>query len=208
MEISKSATKYNSDFKRNSTFDSISNPNYLRDNFLPLPWKIWPYEAKILIMFIGIWSILGLIILGSSSWWVASKEMGHWSYYLKKQIIWTIPGLSIFYFVLNTKIRNLLKFSKIIFYFLVFLILLTNINGVTVNGSSRWLVLGSFRLQPSELIKPFLILEASNLFAHWNLVKNEKKIISIITFGLLFKKTNCLVYSWINFFLFGFKYKY
>ena len=89
------------------------------------------------------------------------------------------------YLVLNTNIRSLLKFSKLIFYFLLFLILLTNINGIAVNGSSRWLVLGNLRLQPSELIKPFLILEASNLFAHWNLVKNDKKLISIITFGLL-----------------------
>ena len=54
-----------------------------------------------------------------------------------------------------------------------------------MNGSSRWLVVGFLRLQPSELIKPFLILEASNLFAHWDLIKNEKKVISIISFGLL-----------------------
>ena len=136
-------------------------------------------------MFIGIWSVLGLFILGSSSWWVASKEMGNWAYYLKKQIIWSLPGLCVFYFILNTNIRNLLKFSKIIFYFLIFLVLLTNITGITVNGSSRWLVLGNLRLQPSELIKPFLILEASNLFAHWRLVKNDKKLISIISFIFL-----------------------
>ena len=146
---------------------------------------MWPYEAKILIVLIGIWSILGICILGSSSWWVASREMGNWAYFLKKQIIWTIPGIGLFYFVLNTNIRNLLKFSRIIFFILLTLIFLTNISGITVNGSSRWLVLGNLRLQPSELIKPFLILEASNLFAHWNLVKNDKKLISIITFGLL-----------------------
>jgi len=99
--------------------------------------------------------------------------------------MWTIPGIGLFYFVLNTNIKNLLKFSRIIFYILFFLIFLTNLNGITINGSSRWLVLGNLRLQPSELIKPFLILEASNLFAHWNLVKNDKKLISIISFSLL-----------------------
>ena len=111
--------------------------------------------------------------------------MGNWAYFLKKQIIWTIPGICLFYFVLNTNIRNLLKFSRIIFFILFFLIFLTNVTGITVNGSSRWLVLGNLRLQPSELIKPFLILEASNLFAHWNLIKNDKKLISIFSFGLL-----------------------
>ncbi len=175
--ISKRKKPFSSNYKKN-----LSN---LTESIFPLPWTIWPYEAKILVVLIGIWSILGICILGSSSWWVASREMGNGAFFLKKQIIWTIPGIGLFYFVVNTNIRNLLKFSRIIFFILFFLILLTNITGITVNGSSRWLVLGNLRLQPSELIKPFLILEASNLFAHWNLVKNYKKLISIFSFGLL-----------------------
>ena len=52
--------------------------------------------------------------------------------------------------------------------------MLTILVGSTVNGSSRWLILGPLQIQPSELIKPFAILEAANLFAHWNLVKTNK----------------------------------
>jgi len=187
LETSQEKIKYRRIPNRKKTFGSNYKKNFsnLTESIFPLPWAIWPYEAKILIVIIGIWSILGICILGSSSWWVASREMGNWAYFLKKQIIWTIPGIGLFYFVLNTNIRNLLKFSKIIFYILFFLIFLTNLTGITVNGSSRWLVLGNLRLQPSELIKPFLILEASNLFAHWNLIKNDKKLISIFSFGLL-----------------------
>ena len=185
MEISKVITKCNSRFYRNRVSNSRSASSYLKNTFLPLPWKIWPYEGKILIILICIWSILGLFILGSASWWVASKEMGDWAYYLKRQIIWSIPGITLFYFVLNTNIKDLLKISKIIFYFLIFLIILTIFFGSTVNGSSRWLILGPLQIQPSELIKPFSVLEAANLFAHWNLVKNNKKIISLSTFGFL-----------------------
>ncbi len=187
MEISQEKIKYKRISKRKNSLTCLNKKNQsnLIVSIFPLPWTIWPYEAKILIVLIGIWSILGICILGSSSWWVASKEMGNWAYFLKKQIIWTIPGIGLFFFVLNTNIRNLLKFSKIIFYILFFLIFLTNFTGITVNGSSRWLVLGNLRLQPSELIKPFLILESSNLFAHWNLVKNERKLISILSFSLL-----------------------
>jgi len=187
LEISQEKIKYKRIAKRKKPFSSNDKKNFsnLTEYIFPLPWAIWPYEAKILIVIVGIWSILGICILGSSSWWVASREMGNWAYFLKKQIIWTIPGICLFYFVLNTNIKSLLKFSKIIFYILFFLIFLTNITGITVNGSSRWLVLGNLRLQPSELIKPFLILEASNLFAHWNLIKNDKKLISIFSFGLL-----------------------
>ncbi len=187
MEISKEKIKYKRIPKRKKSLfsNSTSNTNSSKTSLIPLPWQIWPYEAKILLIFIGIWSILGLFILGSSSWWVGSREMGNWAYYLNKQIVWSIPGLTIFFFILNTNIKSLLKFSKIIFYFLVFLILLTNLNGITVNGSSRWLILGALRIQPSELIKPFLILEASNLFAHWHLIKNTKKLITLISFGFL-----------------------
>ena len=187
MEISQETIKYKRISKRKKPFSSNYKKNLsnLTDSIFPLPWMVWPYEAKILLILVGIWSIFGILILGSSSWWVASREMGNWAYFLKKQIIWTIPGIGLFYFTLNTNIRNLLKFSRIIFYILFFLIFLTNITGITVNGSSRWLVLGNLRLQPSELIKPFLILEASNLFAHWNLIKNDKKLISIMSFGLL-----------------------
>ena len=185
MEITKAATKYNGNFKRNRIIESKGKSKNLRDLFFPLPWKLWPYEGKLLLILIGIWSILGLFILGSASWWVASKEMGDWAYYLKRQIIWCIPGLTFFYYVLNTDIRDLLKISKIVFYFLIFLIILTIYFGSTINGSSRWLILGPFQIQPSELIKPFSILEAANLFAHWNLVKNKKKIISLSIFGLL-----------------------
>jgi len=187
LEISQEKIKYKRIFKRKKFFSPSPkvSSKILSESLLPIPWTLWPYEAKILIMFIGIWSILGLFVLGSSSWWVASKDMGHWAYYLNRQVIWSIPGLCVFYFILNTKIKNLLKISRVIFYFLTFLILLTNINGITINGSSRWLVLGSLSLQPSELIKPFLILEAANLFAHWNLVKYDKKLFSIISFGML-----------------------
>jgi len=187
LEISQEKIKYKRISQRKKILSSNTKKNQRNfiESLIPLPWEIWPYEAKILVMLIGIWSIFGIFILGSSSWWVASREMGDWAYFLKKQITWTIPGIGLFFLILHTDIRNLLKFSKIIFYFLFFLIFLTNINGITVNGSSRWLALGNLRLQPSELIKPFLILESSNLFAHWNLIKNDKKLVSIISFGLL-----------------------
>ncbi len=185
MEISKSATKYNRAIKRNRTYDFKGNSNYLENTFLPLPWGIWPYEAKLLTIMICIWSIIGLFILGSASWWVASNNMGDWGFYLKKQIIWSIGGSFIFYLILKTSIRNLLKVSKIIFYFLIGLVILTIFFGSTINGSSRWIIIGPLQIQPSELIKPFAILEAANLFAHWNLVKSTKKIISLTSFGLL-----------------------
>jgi len=87
LEISPEKIKYKRISKRKKTFSSNYKKNFskLTESIFPLPWAIWPYEAKILIVIIGIWSILGICILGSSSWWVASREMGNWAYFLKKQ---------------------------------------------------------------------------------------------------------------------------
>jgi len=128
LEISQEKIKYKRISKRKKTFSSNYEKNLsnLTESIFPLPWTIWPYEAKILFVLIGIWSILGICILGSSSWWVASREMGDWAYFLKKQIIWTIPGIGLFYFVLNTYIRHILKFSRIMLYILFCWIMLTN----------------------------------------------------------------------------------
>ena len=155
------------------------------NNFFPMPIKIWPFEGKLILVKLSFWCIFGLFILGSASWWVANKEIGDWAFFLKRQIAWYIPGLTIFLFVLNTNIRDLLKISKPIFYILILLICSTMFFGSAINGSTRWLILGPLKMQPSELIKPFCILESANLFAHWNLVKNEKKIITLATFGIL-----------------------
>ncbi len=174
----KKSNKYFDDNFKNS-IDTQSN------NFLPMPIRYWPIEAKLLLVFLSLWCFIGLFILGSASWWVASKEMGDWSYYLKKQIAWYIPGLSIFYIILNSNIRDLLKTSKLFFYIFIFFIGATLIFGTTINGSSRWILIGPIQMQPSELIKPFCIMEAANLFAHWQHVNNEKKLTTLCTFGML-----------------------
>ena len=185
MQRRKSANEYNFDLPKIGYSNNKFSSDFKQDFFIPLNWKLWPYEGKLLSIFIIIWCVFGLFILGSSSWWVANREMGDWSYFLKRQIAWYIAGISVFFVVFHTKIRVLLKNSKLIFYVLILLIASTIFFGETINGSSRWLILGPLKMQPSELIKPFAILEAANIFAHWNLVDKDKKIISISSFGLL-----------------------
>ena len=185
MSDRKLISKYFEDSDKTKLNDIYNQTIIHKNGFLPLPFKLWPYEGKLFFLFLVIWCFLGLFVLGSASWWVASKEMGDWTYYIKRQILWYVPSLSISYLILNTSIRDLLKISKFIFYFMILLVAGTILFGTTVNGSSRWLVIGPLQIQPSELIKPISILEAANIFAHWNLVKYEKKIISIFIFGVL-----------------------
>ena len=93
LEISQEKIKYKRISKRKKTLSPCkkSNQSNLLESIFPLPWTIWPYEAKILVTLVGIWSILGICILGSSSWWVASREMGNWAYFLNC-LLYTSPS--------------------------------------------------------------------------------------------------------------------
>jgi cell division protein FtsW len=65
------------------------------------------------------------------------------------------------------------------------LVAATLVLGTTVNGASRWLVLGPVQLQPSELVKPFVVLQGAALFAHWRRIGGDQKLLWLGVFGML-----------------------
>ena len=98
--------------KRSFEVESLLNKDVpFWQKFLPLPWALWPTEARLLLTLIACWSIGGLLILGSASWWVASREMGDGAYYIKRQIIWLIASWSLFYLAISTNLRKWLRLA-------------------------------------------------------------------------------------------------
>ncbi|MFM7696023.1 MAG: cell division protein FtsW, partial [Vulcanococcus sp.] len=63
-----------------------------KQDWLPVPFALWPAEARLLLGMVAVWCLLGLVVLGSASWWVAAREMGDASYYLKRQLLWMIAS--------------------------------------------------------------------------------------------------------------------
>jgi cell division protein FtsW len=84
-------------------------------------------------------------------------------------MMWVVAGLVVFNRIVHTSLDHLLKLSGVVLLILLGLVLLTLIPsvGVTVNGATRWLPLGPFMIQPSELIKPCLVLQGARLFGRW-----------------------------------------
>ncbi len=169
----------------NSELINLIKKDYFLNKFLPLHWSLWSKESKILLTLIFAWSCIGIFVLGSASWWAASKEYADGIYYLRRQLLWLIPSLSIFTIVIHTRIRFWLKISKSCFYIFMILIVATIFFGSSINGSSRWLILGNLQMQPSELIKPFAILVSANFFSYWKNYKISKKIKTISIFAIL-----------------------
>ena len=152
---------------------------------MPLPWSLWPAEARLLVGLSAFWSIAGLVVLGSASWWVALREMGDGAFYIKRQVVWLVASWSLLGLAITTSLRRWLKWSGPALWLGCLMIAATLVMGTTVNGASRWLVIGPLQVQPSELVKPFVVLQAANLFAPWKRVGLDQKILWLGSFGAL-----------------------
>ena len=149
------------------------------------PWDQWPAEARLLLGLVTIWSLAGLLILASASWWVAAREMGDPAYYLKRQALWLLASWGLLWLVISTPLRRWLRLAGPAVLVGSLLIAATLLAGTTVNGASRWLVIGPIQIQPSELIKPFVVLQGAALFAHWKRIGLDQKALWLGAFSVL-----------------------
>lgn len=119
-----------------------------------------------------IWSALGLLLFGlvmvySSSIALAegSAFTGHRSnYFLLRQCIFLAVGAAAAVVAFQVPLRTLQQLSPWAFLLGVGLLVLVLVPyiGRSVNGAQRWLALGPFNLQPSELMKVFAVLYAAD----------------------------------------------
>ncbi|HAG84371.1 MAG TPA: cell division protein FtsW [Cyanobacteria bacterium UBA12227] len=133
------------------------------------PAKDWATDARLLRWLTFLWMFIGLAVLFSASYPSADAEFGDGLYYFKRQLIWVALGLIGFNLVVRSPLRYILGIAHWVLILLLGFILVTLIPGVgtTVNGATRWLSLGPVPLQPSELIKPFLVLQSARVFGQW-----------------------------------------
>lgn len=119
--------------------------SFLREKFKYINWGL----LLTVILIIG----LGLINLYSSS----DARIRPMRFY--SQIIFISLGLGIALFIGAFVNNKTIESFSIPFYILVcFLLLLVDISGSSAKGAERWIGLGFFKLQPSELAKIAIIL--------------------------------------------------
>jgi cell division protein FtsW len=165
--------------------DTVSQARKPPQSLLPLPWEHWPAEARLVVGLVLIWSLLGLLMLSSASWWVADKEMNDAAYYIKRQGIWLLASWAVFWLAIRTSMRRWLHLAPTALLIGGLLVAATLVVGSTVNGASRWLVLGPIQIQPTELVKPFVVLQGAVLFSHWRRIGPDQKLLWLSVFGVL-----------------------
>lgn len=136
-----------------------------------------------------LWLSVGLVVLYSASYHAAEDDYGRGSHYFSVQLVWMLIGLVISRYITRHPLQQIMRLSGWLLLVFMLLVMATHIPGVgiSVNGATRWLPLGPFLIQPSELMKPFLVLQSAQLFGKWHRLTNQTRLIwlGIFTLGLL-----------------------
>jgi rod shape determining protein RodA len=125
----------------------------------------------IIFLYIILIFSLGLVILYSVVPQVVSQHLFHFAI-----------GLILFFLFTGFDYRLFKNFSGFFYFLSIVLLLLTFLLGKVTRGALRWISLGSSSLQPSELVKPFLILSFSGLVS----LKKPAKLKNFLFLLLLF----------------------
>lgn len=147
----------------------------------------WATNARLLKWLTFVWMFIGLAVLFSASFPSADAEYGDGLYYFKRQLLWAALGLIGFNVIVRSPLRYILSMSHWGLFILLGFIFVTLIPGVgtTINGATRWLSLGPAPLQPSELIKPFLVLQSARLFGQWERYSWRTRLLWLGIFSLV-----------------------
>ncbi|OVE76745.1 putative lipid II flippase FtsW [bacterium F11] len=115
-------------------------------------------ESPVLLM-----CMLGLLILGSvmvysSSALFAESRYQDQFFFFKRQVLWSVIGLVFFLVSSNIPLSIWQKNVHVIYGLTVCFLVLVIFFGPEIAGAKRWLRLGPFNFQPSELAKLSMVL--------------------------------------------------
>ena len=121
---------------------------------------------------------VGIVMVGSASLGIAERQFGQPLYYLLRQSVYIIIGLCAAALIMNIDLQRWQRSGGILLISAVMMLILVLVPGIghSVNGSMRWLSLGLVSLQPSELVKLFVIVYLSGY-----LVRRREEVRSSIT---------------------------
>ena len=107
--------------------------------------------------------VVGLILFGfimtvSSSTAIAKRIEVDKFYFIKKQFMFIIIGISIIIIISSLEYNQIKKFSYIGIVIAFILLISVFLFGSSAKGSKRWITLMGFTLQPSELAKTFFVM--------------------------------------------------
>ena len=153
--------------------------------FLNLPDKRvfldmnWSLVLAVLTLF-----FVGLINLYSASSMRLESGISQAPFY-HRQLIWGMIGLIIMFTCTIISYKLVERFAVLFYIFTLFLLLLVPLVGKSVYGAQRWLDLGIFSLQPSEIAKFAVLLMGAKFLARDGEPLGWIRLFKILLIGLI-----------------------
>ena len=125
-----------------------------------------PITAAIFLLLCGLMGI-GALMIYSASADQARETYADSFYYLKRQGLWMVLGLMVFLLARRWDYHRYQRCARwcVLASVLILIAVLIPGLGKSAGGAQRWLKAGRFGLQPSELVKYFLIVYLADLLA-------------------------------------------
>lgn len=105
---------------------------------------------------------IGILSIYSSNY---QKEGLFWQSIYKRQILWAVLGVFLFLLLSNFNYLRFWDVSYILYGLNIFLLFLVFVLGIVRLGAQRWLSLGWFNFQPSEMAKLVMVLFLARYFS-------------------------------------------
>ncbi|MBI9064414.1 MAG: FtsW/RodA/SpoVE family cell cycle protein [Marinilabiliaceae bacterium] len=111
----------------------------------------------------------GLVVYSATGNLAYKHQDGNSVYYLFRHAGFLLTGLGVIVFVHNMPYKLFARFSVLLLYLSILLLLITLVTGVSLNQASRWLTVPvvGIRFQPSELAKLALMVYIAKVLAQF-----------------------------------------
>lgn len=144
-------------------------------------------SAKTLIVLTFALLVFGLVMLSSAGIVDGQKKFGSSYYYFLHQLLYgVLPGLVIFWILSRVNYKFWKRMALPLLLAAIGLLILVFVPGIGfgLKGAQRWIHLGVFTFQPSELLKVALIVYLAAWFSSWH-DRQQKWSYSIIPFFVI-----------------------
>lgn len=160
-----------------------------RDSSVVGQWW-WTVDRQLLFAFFLL-LVFGIWINFSVSPFIAKRIGFEKFYFIKRHLVMALLSFSLMLLISFLKEKGIKKFCEILFFISFIGLIFVLVLGHETKGAKRWLLIKGFSIQPSEFIKPALIILIANIFFKQCMETNFKGsllalILSVATMILIF----------------------
>ena len=140
----------------------------------------------LLISLVFLLIALGVLFIYSASSYSALTNYNDSFYFVKKQLVGFVMGLAVMAFCINFNYHKFLKLKWLVVLVSVVLLLLVFVPGLGKSnyGANRWITIGGFSLQSSEVAKfGFVVFSACYLSQNYKKTKTFWGVVPIMAVG-------------------------